>query len=445
MFSTPLISFIKRLHFYIGLFVGPFIFIAALSGTLYVLSPPIEKILYHHELTTESQGQAHGLEQQINAAKASLQSPLPLSAVRPAKAPGQTTRVMFQDPNNYGWELRTLFIDPVSLEVRGDLPTYGTSGILPFRITLDYLHRNLLLGEPGRIYSELAASWLWVVALGGAILWMSSRKQPTPKRPNARYRYKRRHQRLGLLLFVGLVFFSATGLTWSKWAGGNIGQWRQTLGWVTPSVSLTLNSNNMTENNPHHHEIAQSTVSKHVFTARDFDAVLTIARQGGIDADKVEIKPPSASDRAWLVREIDRSWPSQVDSVAIDLDRQTITSRADFSDYPLVAKLIRWGIDAHMGVLFGLLNQLILATFGLCLCWMIILGYKMWWQRRPTKTSNQQYLILSWQPLPRKDKAIIAIITTVLALALPVLGVSLAGFVLIDLWLWRRTYKHAQT
>lgn len=33
---------------------------------------------------------------------------------------------------------------------------------LPLRTTIDRLHRDLLLGEPGRLYSELAASWLGV-------------------------------------------------------------------------------------------------------------------------------------------------------------------------------------------------------------------------------------------------------------------------------------------
>lgn len=31
-----IMEFFRRLHFYIGLFVGPFIFIAALTGALYV-------------------------------------------------------------------------------------------------------------------------------------------------------------------------------------------------------------------------------------------------------------------------------------------------------------------------------------------------------------------------------------------------------------------------
>ncbi|WP_373689302.1 PepSY domain-containing protein [Rothia santali] len=59
-----------------------------------------------------------------------------------------------------------VFVDPVTGEIRGDLAVYGTSGSLPLRTWIDGLH----LGDTGRLYSELAASWLWVVALGGLVL-----------------------------------------------------------------------------------------------------------------------------------------------------------------------------------------------------------------------------------------------------------------------------------
>lgn len=35
-------NLLRRLHFYIGLFVGPFIFFAALTGTLYVATPQLK-------------------------------------------------------------------------------------------------------------------------------------------------------------------------------------------------------------------------------------------------------------------------------------------------------------------------------------------------------------------------------------------------------------------
>ena len=128
--------FLLRLHFYIGLFVGPFIFVAALTGLLYVLTPQIESWLYRGALYTDSTGPARSLTDQARAARDVLGTDLAVSAVRPAIAPGTTTRVMFSDPLLGESENRTLFVDPVTLEVRGDLTTYGTTGILPFRITL---------------------------------------------------------------------------------------------------------------------------------------------------------------------------------------------------------------------------------------------------------------------------------------------------------------------
>ena len=47
-------NLLRRLHFYIGLFVGPFIFFAALTGTLYVATPQLENALYHHALHTDA-------------------------------------------------------------------------------------------------------------------------------------------------------------------------------------------------------------------------------------------------------------------------------------------------------------------------------------------------------------------------------------------------------
>ncbi len=41
-----------------------------------------------------------------------------------------------------------------------------------------------------------------------------------------------------------------------------------------------------------------------------YDQVQHAARGAGIDAAKIEIRPPGAPNKAWLVKEIDRSWPT---------------------------------------------------------------------------------------------------------------------------------------
>ena len=64
-----------------------------------------------------------------------------------------------------------------------------------------------------------------------------------------------------------------------------------------------------------------------------------------------------------------------------------IVDRTHLSDYPLMAKLTRWGVDFHMGILFGLVNQLLLIAFGTALCVMIVVGYRLWWIRRPARAA----------------------------------------------------------
>ncbi len=68
------------------------------------------------------------------------------------------------------------------------------------------------------------------------------------------------------------------------------------------------------------------------------------------------------------MNEIDRRWPTQVDAVAIDGATMQVVDRTRFADFPLMAKLTRWGVDFHMGILFGLANQLLLVGFGCALC-----------------------------------------------------------------------------
>ncbi|RKD83870.1 putative iron-regulated membrane protein [Kushneria marisflavi] len=434
-------AFIARLHFYIGLLVGPFLLIAALSGILYALTPQVEHWLYHEQFYTDSaSGTPQPLADQIRVAQQALGRDEAPMAVRPAPAPGQTTRVMFSDPSVGQWENLAIFVDPVTNEVRGALPVYGTSGISAFRIVIDKFHRSLLLGEPGRVYSELAASWLWIVALGGLALWFKRRRSVSRSgQADAGQRASRWHTRLGPWALIGFVFFSATGLTWSKYAGGNIGELRHMYGWQTPTVSTSLDGVTPAEQGPHAEHAAHSShdmaMMDHGFDPRLYDRVLTAAREEGLKAGRIEIIPAAGPGNAWKVREIGREWPTEVDEAAIDPTTLAVIDRTRFETFPLAAKLTRWGVDLHMGVLFGWINQLVLIVFASALVVMLVLGYAMWWRRRPTRASAAMTPVTLIQALlraPRPAALAVVIAAILLGLALPVLGVSLILLVLID-------------
>lgn len=453
-------ALLMRLHFYIGLMVGPFVLIAAFTGALYIISPQIENQLYQDQLYTDSVGEPVPLAAQIQAAIDKVGGSATPAAVRPAPEPGQTTRVMFVDPGLAQYQHRAIFVDPVTTSVVGDLGVYGTSGALPLRTWIDHLHRSLHLGDVGRHYSELAASWLWIVALGGVALWYSRRRASARKSgspPGATTRrvpgsvLGRRHSTLGLVLLIGLLFFSVTGLTWSKWAGGNISVMRANLDWGTPRVNTALHPEPApTGEHQHHHGTDDNPAGSPVAPSEEhfalFDKVLASARAAGIDAGMVEIKPAASADRAWTVAEIDRRWPTQVDAAAVDPGTLQVVDRTDFQTFPLAAKLTRWGIDAHMGVLFGLPNQLVLLFFALGICLMVIWGYRMWWARRPTRQSPGAAAPRLVEALCRTPRAALVVVMAIAALlgwALPVMGVSLLVFLAIDLLLFRARGKPA--
>ncbi|MDE1157882.1 MAG: PepSY-associated TM helix domain-containing protein [Neorhizobium sp.] len=443
-------AFVTRLHFYVGLFVGPFIFVAALSGVLYVLTPQLEDWLYREQLQVE--GPAPGgplgqlpsqpLSAQIAAARAAAGPGDRLFAVRPATAPGLTTRVMLRGPGLGESESRVIFVDPATLAIRGDMTAYGTSGVLPLRTTLDYLHRNLLMGDIGRHYSELAASWLWIAVIGGLLLWFWRRRMPKLQTSRVRGgRARRLHSLIGLWLAVGLLFLSVTGLTWSRWAGSNIDLFRNTVGWVTPSVNLALKGPAAPVSEHADHQgmpgmVAQPSPAPSLpeaVLAAQIDAVVAAAKTGGLGSAMLEIRPPKAQGQAWLVSEYDRRWPTQVDTVAIDPDSLAITSRADFASFPVIAKLIRWGIDAHMGVLFGFANQLLMAAIGLALMMMIAYGYRSWWLRRPAPGASARTLGRAFALMPGLFQVGVVVVTLAVGVALPVMGASLVVFLMIDL------------
>jgi len=442
--SSSLKAFITRLHFYVGLFVGPFILIAAITGTLYVLTPQLEDMIYRDQLRTSSLGTVQPLADQVKAARDFIGDEPRLFAIRPSTGPGWNSRIMFSEPGLGESESRAIFVDPITLAIKGDLVVYGTSGILPLRASIDYLHRNLMLGNFGRYYSELAASWLWAAALGGVLLWWWKRdvRRNAKANENKHLRTRRLHGQIGIWIAVGLVFLSATGMTWSQLAGGRIDDFRAAVGWITPSVSVALDKP-VVAADPHaeHHDHANHQDHDAAPATIDYigqlDAVNLLSRQSGLESPMLEIRLPRNADQAWLVREYDRSWPTQVDTIAIDPRDMQVISRADFATFPIIAKLIRWGIDLHMGVLFGVANQVIMALLGLALIGTIIYGYRIWWQRRPPAGSTPRTLIQSWLYLGISQRLVVVLIAAIIGWTLPMVGLSLLVFLAIDLVRWK--------
>ncbi|MDO4929271.1 MAG: PepSY domain-containing protein [Corynebacterium sp.] len=367
-------AFTYRLHYLAGVFIAPFIIVAALTGLLYAAAPAAEQLTYRDMLTTSSSGPLHPLSHQVAVAQ-EKHPDLAVSGIQPAAA-GKTTRVLFQDEDLPASTRQVVFVDPVTLDITGESIQYGSSGALPVRTFLSNLHRSLLFGYGMRWYSELAASWLGALALSGTYLWWRRRKA----------RKRSWHSRLGIILLPGMLFLAATGLTWSTVAGNNIAEVRAQLSWMAPQAHTELSEDVTPAAADVHADHDMPTAGTGDMAG--IDAVWATAR-AELDTP-FELQAPEAG-HAWIAQELRQPWVFSRDSVAIAADG-SVHDRVNFADWPLVAKLTDWLIPLHMGLLLGWVNQLALAVLALCIVAMAWLGYRgARRHQRPTRPARFSY------------------------------------------------------
>ncbi|MFC8851293.1 MULTISPECIES: PepSY-associated TM helix domain-containing protein [unclassified Micromonospora] len=270
-------------------------------------------------LTAAPGGPPKSLAEQVTAARATHPEGT-VAAVLPG-TDGATTRVVSAQPD-LGDRQHTVYVDPHTAAVKGQLTTWFDS--TPATTWLDDLHRNLHLGDLGRHYSEIAASWLWLLVVGGVILWWRRRGAARTRTRHllvpdlsARKGVRRTrawHATTGIWLTVGLLFLSATGLTWSRYAGGHFGTALDALRAGTPDISTSLAG----------------------------------APPPGGGQHPVRIAPAEEPGSAWTVAQTDNTWPVARDRIAVDPVAGTVTARSDFADWPLLAFVV---VDVVLGIL----------------------------------------------------------------------------------------------
>ncbi|MFJ2754830.1 PepSY-associated TM helix domain-containing protein [Nocardioides sp. NPDC087217] len=422
--SAPLWLLARRVHFMAGLLVAPFLAVLALTGLAYAFTPQINDVLYGDELHVEAQtGKPRPLSEQVEAALA-VHPDAHVTSVIPAEDPDRTTRVVLmgidglhQTGSHFSSESLTVYVDPYTGGVNGELVTVADRP--PAQVWLRELHGNLHLGDFGRIYSEFVASWLPFIVLGGLVLWLSKRARGRSLRAvlvpsftaKGRARNRSWHGVLGLWLAVGLLGISITGLTWSTYAGGRVDAAITAVNGKTPWLSP-----------PEVAAVGGEPIG--------FDRAVEVARSEGLQGE-LTLAPPHAAKEPFTVEESSEGLPIRKTAVAIDPYTEQVTARQGWEDYPLMAKLTSIGVDAHSGTLFGLANQFALALLAVGSLVLLGLGYRMWWQRRPTRSGRSSPPPV-WRNLSVPMLVVVLLAAGALGWAMPVFGVTLVAFVLLD-------------
>ncbi|WP_439382830.1 PepSY-associated TM helix domain-containing protein [Amycolatopsis lexingtonensis] len=421
--STVLQLVSRRLHFLAGIVVAPFLAVLCLTGLVYVFSPQVHDSLYRSDLHVNQVGEVRRpLAEQVRAALTAHPEATLKSVLTPPAA-DRTTRVVLTVPGSAAD--RTVFVDPYTSLINGELSTIENR--LPANTWLRQLHSNLQLGEPGRLYAELAASWVPLVAVGGVILWLARTRRKRPLRevllPATRdktgwTRLRAIHGAAGLWLTAGLLVVAVTGLAMSQFAGARADAATDPVHLRAPALAAA--------------PVAVRPGAEPI----GIDRAVAAAETAGLSGE-LAVVAPWRPDVPYTATEIAEGLPIHRGAVTIDPYTAEVTERIGWSDYSLPAKLSALATEFHTGTLFGLANQILLALVAVATLVLLALGYRMWWIHNPYKGRWTSLPRPVWRQLAGGPLIVTLLGVAVLAWALPLIGASLVVFLALDALLTR--------
>ncbi|MEL6585683.1 MAG: PepSY domain-containing protein [Pseudomonadota bacterium] len=149
-------------HFLASLYVLPFMAMLAITGALYLYKPQIERWLYSDISTVEAQDTPLTLDAQRAAVETTL-DPKRIRSITQGTEPTAATKFEIDDAQGtraYAW------VNPYTGEITGTL----VRDTMAMRL-VQKVHGELLLGDIGTKFVELAAHWAIVMFITGAVLW----------------------------------------------------------------------------------------------------------------------------------------------------------------------------------------------------------------------------------------------------------------------------------
>ncbi|WP_295893611.1 PepSY domain-containing protein [uncultured Vibrio sp.] len=420
-----------RWHFYMGLFVVPFMLMLSVTGLVMLFDDEIENARYGEILSVAPQGEPALVSTQI----ATVRSAYPEANV--------TQYVASNDPstaNRFSIRYedgRSIFvtIDPYTAQILGEIDRSDSWYQLANNI-----HGTLLIGDWGDYMIEVSASLSILLLVTGIYLWLPTDNASKAGFMTIRFSSGTRvlmrdiHSNLGGALSVVLLLFLLSGLAWAGvWGAKMVQGWNTFPTYYTwgekPQSSLThahlnhgseeempwnLEHTELPQSHDHsqhgtsnqeasHHEVSQHEVSA-VGTTTDgdgsanssnnvrsisIDEIVTLAQQQGLTRFKIfmpkgETGVFTAAANSMAGDIID---PRQDRTLHFDQYSGKLLMDVSWDDYTMIAKLMAAGTTLHQGDA-SMINKLLNAFFCLSFIAIAITGALMWWIRRPKASAK---------------------------------------------------------
>ncbi|MDB5976883.1 MAG: hypothetical protein JWR07_3643 [Nevskia sp.] len=424
-----------RWHFYAGLFCTPFVLWLACTGSLYLFRPQVEAWLDRPYESLRLDGPAASAQAQVAAALAAVPGARLHAYQLPLTAQSAVQVLVGRGADEY-----RVYVHPQTLQILKQEREEDRPMRFIFR-----LHGELLLGDRGSMLVELAASWAIIMIVSGLFLWWPRQAQglggvlyPRLGRGGRTF-WRDLHAVTGLWVSAFALFLLLSGLPWAKSWGGNLKALRQFSSqaqvqqdWSTGSSSEAARQaamNMPAAGGEHHHGNAGEAAGPQDYGALD-RLVATV--QPLQLPPPVLITPPSKASPAWSARSDAQNRPQRV-SLTLDGASGAILQRQDFSQRPLLDRIIGVGTAAHEGQLFGWTNQLLGLLTALGLITISLSALKLWWSRRPDGTLGAPALLQA-----RRLPLALPLLLLAFGILLPLFGASIVAVLLAEWLILRR-------
>lgn len=398
--SWPDYRTVWRWHFYAGVFCVPFIVLLATSGGIYLFTPQINAWLDRPYDRLSLTGPHMTARAQVDAALHAVPGST-LSAYELPRDQDDATRIIVKNRR----ERIRVYVHPETLAILKIIPEEDRFTRMVF-----HFHGELLMGNTGSVFVELAASWAIVMVVTGLYLWWPHDKRGFggivyPRLTlGSRGFWRDLHAVTGFWISLFVLFLLLTGLPWAKVWGEYFKEIRRLTGTAVVEQDWTVGATSRNTNqDPSEEHLAHT--GQTIFPANTgdlpldnspLDIFLPSVRALHLPPP-VFIIPPSRPEGHWTAKSDTQNRPQRV-KVMLDATTGAILKRENFEDRHMLDRMIGFGVAAHEGQLFGWPNVVLgMFTAGGLLV-VVTSGILMWWRRRssgllgaPPRTQTQPF------------------------------------------------------